>query len=330
MPFMHGSISPTLYARRYVQIGDFKFETPLLLPSFSSKGVRSPVLKSVEYSKRFIDDTYLISLYDIENDLKGTDLDFADLIFIDSGGYEVSNFTDLQDRTGAKFQKQQWSVDQYMRGLKSCNHVTPSVFVSYDHPDERVDVEAQILRSKKHFDQCEISSGELLLKPNTKTSNYVDFKAASSLARDLESFCVIGVTEKEAGSSILKRMHNIADLRQSLNKKGIHTPIHIFGSLDPITSILYFLAGADIFDGLTWLRYAYQDDSAVYYQNWGALELSLDTGNDAVEGAMWERNYQYLKKMRLRMRRFLQDGDFEHLGRHHALFKNAYIDLMGA
>ncbi len=49
-------------------------------------------------------------------------------------------------------------------------------------------------------------------------------------------------------------MQNIAKLRKALDKAGLNIPLHVFGSLDTVTTPLYFLAGADIFDGLTWLR----------------------------------------------------------------------------
>ena len=52
-------------------------------------------------------------------------------------------------------------------------------------------------------------------------------------------------------------MKNIAQIRRALDGVGLDTPLHVFGSLDTVTTPMYFMAGADIFDGLTWLRFAF-------------------------------------------------------------------------
>ena len=57
----------------------------------------------------------------------------------------------------------------------------------------------------------------------------------------------------------------------------METPIHVFGSLDTVTTPMYFLAGADIFDGLTWLRFAFHGGYTVYKHNYGALKFGVAT-----------------------------------------------------
>ena len=78
------------------------------------------------------------------------------------------------------------------------------------------------------------------------------------MLRLLRTFDIVGVTEREIGESIHDRLVNIARLRKSLNAAEVTIPIHVFGGLDPLLTPLYFAAGAEIFDGLGWLRYAYQ------------------------------------------------------------------------
>ena len=64
----------------------------------------------------------------------------------------------------------------------------------------------------------------------------------------------------------------IHELRSQLDRAGVQAPIHIFGGLDPLYTPLYFAAGAELFDGLGWLRYAYREgvpihrDSAVIFE----------------------------------------------------------------
>src|SRR5438876_12306842 len=85
---------------------------------------------------------------------------------------------------------------------------------------------------------------------------------------------------------------------------GLETPIHIFGSLDTVTTPMYFLAGADIFDGLTWLRFVFHDGYTIYKQNYCALELGVRTPSSVIDAKCWHQNYYYMKELEDEMRRF--------------------------
>jgi hypothetical protein len=84
----------------------------------------------------------------------------------------------------------------------------------------------------------------------------------------------------------------------------------VFGSLDPIGSPLYFLAGAEIFDGLTWLRYGYNNGTASYSHNTVALQFGIDQSQINVQAANLVNNYNYLIRLQNEMKMFLNDGDF--------------------
>jgi hypothetical protein len=64
--------------------------------------------------------------------------------------------------------------------------------------------------------------------------------------RDQKTFSaagdVIGVTEKEAGSTLRERIETVVLLRRALHLIGSDIPIHLFGGLDPALSPLFFLA----------------------------------------------------------------------------------------
>src|SRR5262249_35869569 len=51
--------------------------------------------------------------------------------------------------------------------------------------------------------------------------------------------------------------------RLALDENKMAVPIHVWGGLDPILTPLYFFAGAEIFDGVSWLRYAFVDGVAI-------------------------------------------------------------------
>ncbi len=112
-------------------------------------------------------------------------------------------------------------------------------------------------------------------------------------------------------------MEKIALVRRLLDRHNINSPIHIFGSLDTFLTPLFFLAGAEIFDGLTWLRFGYYDGQTVYKQNYGAMCGINGILKDARElsHAMWKDNYYYLESLRDQMRNFARSGKYEHFGK---------------
>jgi len=141
---------------------------------------------------------------------------------------------------------------------------------------------------------------------------------------DLSEFNIIGVTEKELGDSMLTRLVNTAKLRRALDARGSKQLIHIFGSLDPIACPLFFMAGADIFDGLTWLRYGYHQGMAVYRQNILATEgLHTDIRDGELSAHIHVQNYSALGRLGEKMIRFSQTKDFAVFEQYGNYFKGA-------
>lgn len=246
-----------LAKRRALKLNHQEIErTPLLIPSFSNKGFPD-VDNIVRYSSELIVGVILVSAYDLDYEKIHPPFDFPSLIFLDSGGYEASRDAEFSDFGDKHHVPQVWSQPMHEAQLTAWQPKVPSVLISYDHPKERLPIKAQIERAKGMAPGREGFLREILLKPESATQTLLQMPDIIKNVRGLADFDVIGVTEKEVGNSILDRMKNIAKLRRALDKAGLETPIHVFGSLDTDTTPMYFLAGADIFDGLTWLRFAF-------------------------------------------------------------------------
>lgn len=319
-----------LAKRRTLKVGNsFSVSTPLLLPSFSSKGF--PKVKStLKAMAEYIADEVLISAYDLHYLLIEPPFDFASTIFVDSGGYEASKDSELSETFEGAHIPREWSPEMYVEIIAKWSSASPTVFVSYDHPKNRQSTADQIERAKALKLPNKNSSRALLIKPESKDAKRLHLKDIIPVVRDMTDFSAIGVTEKEIGNSILDRMMNIAVLRREIDCHFNNMPIHIFGSLDTLSTYLYFIAGADIFDGLTWLRYAFSNGDTIYRHNFGALTLPISTNSEIVEGRCWSHNYQYMQQMRLEMWKFIADGNFEHFGKHHVLIKGAYESMAAA
>ena len=294
--------------------------TPLLVPSFSSKGFPD-VKKIVAYSSEVIAGAALVSAYDLHYEKISPPFDFPSLLFLDSGGYEASKEAELSDFGERDHVPKHWTVEMHEAQLAKWQPSVPSVIISYDHPKAKLLIKEQILRAKAMAPGRANLMREILLKPETEMQTLIHVDSIIANIHDLANFDVIGVTEKEIGSSILSRMQNIAKLRTALDKAGIEVPIHVFGSLDTVTTPLYFLAGADIFDGLTWLRFAFHEGQTIYKQNFGALHLGVKTPAHLIDGRCWNSNYYYIVELELQMRRFLSDGNFAWFRFHRELFR---------
>ncbi len=316
-----------LAARRSITVGGREVDrTPLLVPSFSSKGFPD-VNKIVSANSELISGPILVSAYDLHYDKVQPPFDFASLIFLDSGGYEAAKdyqFSDLSDTHENDHVPQPWTPDLHASVLAKWNSLVPTVFICYDHPRERICLQEQINRTKHIFHDKLGVMRELLIKPSSETQKYLRIADVKAHIHSLAEFSVIGVTEKEIGASVFERMKNIALLRKALSAAGLDLPIHIFGSLDTITTLLYFVSGADIFDGLTWLRYAYHQGQTIYRQSYGALNLPAKTRSDSVDPNCWNMNLGYLKEMELDMRRFLSSHEFSSFRFHGDAIKRIY------
>lgn len=301
-------------------------QTPILLPSFSSKGLVPGSLKAIiQFAEGLISEETLISAYDLYHCEIALPT-FPSMLFVDSGGYEASDQLDFSDVGKRRQEHKDWQPELHVETLDKLDFGIPTVIVSFDH---RGAVPEQVKCARDLLARYPRAGRELLIKPKSSTSRYVDIDAVAAYAKTLCEFDVVGFTETELGSSTFDRMVSIARVRRALREQGADIPIHIFGSLDPVSSPLYFLSGADIFDGLTWLRYAFKDGYTIYKHNYGMLHLNIRERDDRVNARSATNNYYYLLNMKDEMLRFLGSGsgNFDCFRHHAEFFRDSYESL---
>lgn len=309
-----------------------RLETPLLVPSFSSKGFgfgadgKSEVHRIMAEASEYLTDSLLLSAYDIHyGHLNYPNNAFTEICVVDSGGYETSDQHDLSATYVQAVTPSDWDQDKLHSVLDLWPGHVPAIFVSFDSPKKPLTLARQLERARQTRTRYPEQLHTFLIKPETADQRFVQLDSIRSALNDLSSFHIVGVTEKELGNSCINRMRSIAELRLALDDAGMKAvPIHVFGSLDPISVCLYFLAGAEIFDGLTWLRYAYLDGVAMYRQNAAARLDMLGRRDVFVTLAIMQGNLSALANQANQMRKFLNDGDFKHFGNHSELMYQAY------
>jgi hypothetical protein len=277
----------------------------------------------------FITSPILISAYDVHYRLISNKIRFSQLLVLDSGGYEARIEHDLSETYGKIHKPKPWNKRFHERVLANWKSPWPTVAVSFDSPAQFLPLSKQITNATSLRKKYPDFLWEFLVKPESPKNPFLPLEKLLKKVAQLRGFAIVGLTEKELGDSVFTAMTNIARLRMDLDAVGLTIPIHVFGSLDALTTILYFLAGAEIFDGLTWLRFGYRDGQTIYSQNYGVLRDSegLRRGTDERHYEMWRNNYYYLEKLRTQMINYERTRDLAHFGSHHSLLKDALTQL---
>jgi hypothetical protein len=290
--------------------------TPLLVPSFSSKGFgfnkqgESEIYNYFNVAAEVLTESMLVSAYDIAQGHLPEIEPITEITIVDSGGYETSNVHDLSTIYQSSIKTEKWEKNHLKSVLDKWSANIPAIFVNYDDSKVRCSFEQQIEEASNFLLQYRTQLKAILLKPDTKDSDFLNVKRIIANLGKLYNFDIVGFTEKELGNSLLDRMISIAKIRLAMDDINLHIPIHVFGSLDPISSPLYFLAGAEIFDGLTWLRFGYRNGVAMYIHNSIALDISIDQKYPKVQAPSLMSNFKYLNTLQSEMKKFLLEKQF--------------------
>ncbi|NPE28136.1 hypothetical protein HNV12_09215 [Methanococcoides sp. SA1] len=305
--------------------------TPILLPSLSSR-LNLDISKTIELLSDVVTGPFLVSSYDVHYSEDFPSISFPNLIFLDSGGYECTIDNDVSEIGLYKPESYSWNEKTHLESIENWNSEIPTVIISYDHPLKRGSLESQIDNAKKLFQGKEDFLRELLVKPESLNEHTINISNVIEKIDSLKEFDIIGFTEKELGTSVLERMINIATFRKKMDEKNIQIPIHIFGSLDPITTPLYYLSGADIFDGLSWLRFTYdqQSGNAVYRNCIGPKKNGIHATMHLIWMNSLYSNYNYLRRLEIDLKKFKDTNDFSIFGENAQFFKKSYDDLAEA
>ena len=206
-------------------------KTPLLVPSFSSKALVDvdAVFEALQPS---ITESFLVSAYDIHfGKIEIPDFPFAEVVFLDSGGYEISKDHDLMDPLYASPEPKEWTVEKYRSVLERVDPIMPTFVTAFDHPEVRRPISEQIDVAEEVFKRFPDLGRELLFKPEIVDQEFVPIPRLIAQVSRFSEFDMVGITETELGDSMLDRMVNIARIRIAMDDEDIIKPLHIFGSL---------------------------------------------------------------------------------------------------
>ena len=309
---------------------------PLLVPSISSKGfplTDTGVTESgtaLELVSQDIDEALLVSAYDLHHKLlpecdrllgsehHQTIYGTPRLLVLDSGGYELNrdDFESGETQRGP-YHPKPFTREDFEALVGRLPRDRDLLIVSYDsHNRPRDSYKEQRETAQRFFaGGPSHQRSDFLIKPQGN-DRVLDVHALTPDAPNLRCFDVIGVTEKELGETLLDRLVLLARLRGLLDANGCaEAPIHVFGSLDPLLTTLYFMVGAEIFDGLSWLRYAYTEGLSTHPEQLAVLKCTIEYRQERRNLARHMSNLDELQKLKHRLGRWAHEPDkYEHLG----------------
>lgn len=286
------------------KITSLDIQTPMLVPSFSSKNF-DDIGETWEYLRGQIPDAVLLSAYDLFYRFVRLPKQGADVVFIDSGGYEAAIEYDLAEPVQKPYQPKEWDSEKHCLVLEKVDTLSSLILVSYDNPKQ--DFRSQANLARGFFAKYPICATDFLLKPHQTA--FIEIDQITDIIDELGSFDILGITEKELGETIQNRAINLVNIRTMLNQKGIDIPIHIFGCLDPISTWLYSLCGADIFDGLAWLRFVFHDNLPIYRNSWAVKNGFLTYNEIDLKALGWQNNLVALREQQISMSKFMSRRD---------------------
>lgn len=273
-------------------------ETPLLVPSFSSI-LDEKIGLIYDRVRNRIPSASLVSAYDVVQGYINKDNIWAsDVLVIDSGNYEYNNLCNSTRR-------RKWCLEDYTAFIQTLKPLSKVIIVNFD---EKETLETQIQDANKLFQNFTDYANCFLYRP---LSGHLDVNDYSKNIAKVSQFDVLGLTEKELGRSIIERCQNLIKLRRALKDNNLEIPIHVFGCIDPLGVLLFFLSGADIFDGTNWLKFSFDNNLAVYPNNSAVISGTWNYSDSSVFEYICAENLRKLTNLMFDLRNYAAEHDFK-------------------
>lgn len=238
---------------------------PTFFPSISSVKTNLRPLDYLTVLEALGYPLYLISAYDISNASGQEQAAITQLlrlavqrnavVLLDSGNYEKYWFKDTT-----------WTVNRYHRTLSSTSFIFAFCYDNQEPPrtvaEIAHDVETAVLRDAQYT-----SSGSLI--PIIHGPNELLPDAVAEVAHRLQPL-FIAVPERILGDGLVARARSVFRIRKALNNLGTYYPLHLLGTGNPLSILVYAVCGADSFDGLEWCQTVIDHDSArpYHFHHW--------------------------------------------------------------
>ncbi len=248
---------------RIARLGVGGIPLPCFFPSISSaaKNYLTP-LEHLNILSAVRHPLFLISAYDILNpDFKVRKLikkkiakaaEVGQIVLLDSGVYE--------NRWSKS--KERWLKKNFRQTLRETNcHLA----FCYDNPNPKTEVDKIITNTTRGVLKDKKVGDFKNVLPIAHAQDPEDFPTiCAELARKLNP-PLVAVPERELGEGVLEVAKRVLSIRNALNNTGKYYPLHILGTGNPLSILIYVALGADSFVGLDWCQTAVDHSTGHLY-----------------------------------------------------------------
>ncbi len=234
----------------FIDIGGGAFDYPCYFPSISSLRTQ---YRPLQYLKILLKSGYpwfLISAYDIAHakDEKPLIIELMkgalnkQKVLLDSGYYESSSKNDAN-----------WNEEDYWDIVKSCDF---SYAFSWDKRDSIEEKSPDVVAKEviKSWKKDAEESGKDNIIPIIHANRAADFPAIIPEVVQAINPIMVAVPERELGGGIIATARTVFEIRKRLHEIESTCPIHLLGTGNPISILVYTICGANSFDGLEWCQ----------------------------------------------------------------------------
>jgi len=301
-----------------IQLNNKVLQLPNFIPSISSiKTNYHPIdylklLVTLEYP------AYLISAYDVcysfnshlneFNSLLDISNKHNQIIFLDSGNYEY--FWNLPFNP--------WTDSIYYKKLEN---LKIDFAFSFDGSGIDNSYNSDIICNR--ILEQEAFSGNSIVIPIIKVSASKLEGIVIDIVKKIDPV-ILAIPERVLGNGIMERCTTLKKIRNNLNSLGKYYPIHLLGTGNPRSILLYILAGADSFDGLEWCQTFIESKTGLLY-HFHQADIFMDCSNSEINYAtnIFINNLKYLNNFISNIRKNIEQQTFNILL--HDYFEEAFI-----
>lgn len=240
-------------------IGGRALPTPHYFPSISSLKTNLQPTAYFEVLSRLGHPSFLVSAYDIEHArsksqfiaaLKKHRRSHRTLVLMDSGNYE--SFWSSSD---------DWDKSKFEAILK--NEVCDIAFC-FDNQKPPKSIERNVSGIVSSTKSSQKLAGRTTITPIVHCERKALNDTVLALVKKLNP-PIIAIPERMLGDGLLARVQTLTSLRKELNKLENYVFIHLLGTGNPLSLLLFALAGADSFDSLEWCQTTVDSRTGLLY-----------------------------------------------------------------
>lgn len=226
-------------------------------------------------------------------------------IYIDSGNYEASRFKD------------DWNRDQHLASISDLNkNFYYFTFDKYEHFTDFDNAKRELTRSIEDLLSAGVSVDNIIpIFHICRQMNVIDghkfLKKIIRFTYDKYSTRYIALPERDLGDGLFNRLDFASTLRDDINTIDSKIKIHLLGTGNPLSMLLFHCMGVHSFDGLEWCRQSMDTRSALVFhpQQYDLFKDVFVSQEPKIIELLARNDFPYDLKMALHNACFMKNWD---------------------